>query len=70
MAVLSEYEPRIVNRAVIEFGLSDDPFPDLGKLRSKCRAYRRAEMEIHGNHKLPASLEVQAIADKLGMVIR
>ena len=41
LAVLSSYEPGIVTRACLEIGLSDDPFPDLGKLTLRCETLRR-----------------------------
>lgn len=41
VAVLACYEPTIVTRACLEIGLSDDPFPDLGKLTLRCETLRR-----------------------------
>lgn len=40
-AVLGTFDPTIVNEAVIRIGLSDDPFPDLGKLVCKCTEIQR-----------------------------
>jgi hypothetical protein len=34
--------PTIVNQAVIEMAVSEDPFPDLGKLLAKCEFIRRS----------------------------
>ena len=35
---LSCYFPEdIVTRAIVEFGLTDDPFPDIGKLVQRCQ---------------------------------
>ena len=43
VAALSIYAatPKIVNRAVIEMATSEDPFPDLAKLLTKCERIRR-----------------------------
>lgn len=41
LAVLSVYDPAVVNRAALEIGLSADPFPDLGKLVMVCERMRR-----------------------------
>jgi hypothetical protein len=35
--------PAIVNQAVIEMAVSEDPFPDLGKLLAKCEFIRRSQ---------------------------
>lgn len=40
-AALSVYPSQLVNRAVLEIGLSADPFPDLGKVFSACERLRR-----------------------------
>lgn len=37
IAVLSQFPAETVNRAILQIGLSDDPFPDLGKLTLKCQ---------------------------------
>ena len=44
IAALAIYvdKPQIVNKAIIEMAVSDDPFPDLGKLLGKCEMIRRA----------------------------
>jgi hypothetical protein len=41
IGVLACYEPSIVTRSCLEIGLSDDPFPDLGKLTLRCEELRR-----------------------------
>jgi hypothetical protein len=41
VAGLSIFETEIVNEAVVRIGLSEDPFPDLGKLVMRCDAIRR-----------------------------
>ena len=45
VAALSMYadRPTIVNQAVIEMAVSEDPFPDLGKLLAKCEFIRRSQ---------------------------
>lgn len=42
-AALSIYQnqPQIVNRAIVMLAVSEDPFPDLGKLLSACEKLRR-----------------------------
>ena len=40
-AVLSCFDSSVVNEAIVRIGLSDDPFPDLGKLVAKCTAIAR-----------------------------
>ncbi|MBL8815235.1 MAG: hypothetical protein JNL58_04335 [Planctomyces sp.] len=40
-AVLSVFDVTVVNEAVLRIGLSEDPFPDLGKLVAKCTAIQR-----------------------------
>ena len=40
-AALSVYDTKIVNRAILEQGLSSDPFPDLSKIMIRCEHYRR-----------------------------
>lgn len=34
--VLSCFHEDIVTRSIVEFGLTDDPFPDVGKLVQRC----------------------------------
>jgi len=45
-AVLGQYELPVVNEAVLRIGLSDDPFPDLGKLVMRCEAIRRQRANV------------------------
>lgn len=42
VAVLGQYPVEVVNRAVVQIGLSSDPFPDLGKIVLACETIRRA----------------------------
>lgn len=44
-AMLGCYETRFVNRAVVEFGMTADPFPDIGKLVERCETYRQSELK-------------------------
>lgn len=37
VAVLSQFPTKVVNRAILTIGLSQDPFPDLGKLVLLCQ---------------------------------
>ncbi|MEQ9410482.1 MAG: RusA family crossover junction endodeoxyribonuclease [Fuerstiella sp.] len=39
LAVLSQFPVKAVNRAVLQLGLSADPFPDLGKLVLLCQRF-------------------------------
>ena len=45
VSALSMYSdwPEIVNQAVVEMAVSEDPFPDLGKLLAKCEFIRRTQ---------------------------
>jgi hypothetical protein len=40
-AVLSVFDVTVVNEAVLRIGLSEDAFPDLGKLVTRCNAILR-----------------------------
>jgi hypothetical protein len=44
-ALASKYadRPQIANRAIIEIAVSQDPFPDLGKLLVACERIRRTQ---------------------------
>jgi len=46
IAALSEFDTKIVNEAVVKIGISDDPFPDLGKLVGRCDQIRRAKSGV------------------------
>ena len=41
VAVLGQFPSHVVNRAILEIGLSSDPFPDLGKLVLCCQRHGR-----------------------------
>lgn len=49
VATLACYEASIVTRSCLEIGLSDDPFPDLGKLTLRCEALRRRKNGTESN---------------------
>ena len=70
-AALSVYPVKVANRAIIEQGLSPDPFPDLSKILMRCEEIRR---ELDGSTpqggvtKISAKM-VQQIADRLEIEI-
>lgn len=71
VAVLSCYPVTIVNRACLEIGLSEDPFPDLGKLTMKCETLRRnasGMVSTDGRARIGDST-LAAIATSLGLKI-
>lgn len=41
VAALSVFDRKIVNEVILKIALSDDPFPDLGKIVTRCDALRR-----------------------------
>ncbi len=64
-AVLGCFDVKHVNRAVIEFGMSDDPFPDIGKLASKFREYRKTASEYADGHGVKPPQIIQDVAEAL-----
>jgi hypothetical protein len=69
-AILGCFETRHVNRAVVEFGLSVDPFPDVGKIADKCKALRLAEREYCDGHgRTPPPAIVQKVASALNLEV-
>ena len=40
-AALATYDVPVTNRAILEQGLSEDPFPDLAKIVLRCERIRR-----------------------------
>lgn len=69
-AILGCFETRHVNRAVIEFGLSFDPFPDVGKIADKCKALRLAEQQYSDNRGAsPPPAIVQRVAAALNLEV-
>ena len=69
LAVLGVFEVAIVNRALVEIGLSADPFPDLGKIVQKCEAIRK-EATTYSDNRLPTpSPLIQRVAEVLRLKI-
>jgi hypothetical protein len=71
IAVLSCYEPEIVTRAILEIGLSEDPFPDLGKILSRSELLRRRKSgtESKTETKIIGEKMLHLIADSLQLRI-
>ena len=67
--VLGCFEVKYVNRAVIEFGVSDDPFSDIGKRATKCREYRKAASAYADGHGIKPPQIVQDVAAALGLAV-
>lgn len=55
-AALSCFDDDIVNRAVLEIGLSEDPFPDLGKITLRCEALRRRRENVEARGDSPLKI--------------
>ena len=71
LAVLSVFPESVVNAAILEIGLSEDPFPDLGKLVINCERRRRTEagtMPQDGVKRLGSGM-VKAVAAALQLKI-
>ena len=68
-AVLGCFESHHVNRAVIELGMSADPFPDLGKLVTKCRLFRMQEREYTDGGRAKPDAVVSAVAKALRLEV-
>ena len=71
LAVLSVFSESVVNAAILEIGLSEDPFPDLGKLVINCERRRRADAGTtpqDGVKRLGSNM-VKAVADALQLKI-
>jgi len=64
VSALSIYNdrPKIVNRAILELSVSDDPFPDLSKLLAKCEYLRRV-----ADNKLPQDSTKITFRDVTGL---
>lgn len=68
LAVLSIYEPAIVNESVLRIGLSEDPFPDLGKLVMLCDSIRREKAGTTASgSKTLGTASVRKIASAIGL---
>lgn len=71
IAALSVFDPADVTRACLEIGLSEDPFPDLGKLIAKCQGFRRARSnEVFRDEKRVSSTLVEKIAEAMELNIK
>jgi hypothetical protein len=70
-AALSVYDTKIVNRAILEQGLSSDPFPDLAKILLKCEHHRRqaAGTMPQGGIVAVSDQTLQAVAAKMQIEI-
>jgi len=68
-AALSVYKPEMVNVAVLKMGLSDDPFPDLGKVMRLCEVMRRSKEGTtpEGGVTKISNKIVKAAAENMGL---
>lgn len=68
--VLSCFDEDIVTRSIIEFGLTDDPFPDIGKLVQRCLRIKAETSKDYAPgrdfSKLPKGL-VDAVLTSFGL---
>lgn len=71
-AALSVFDVTVVNEAVVSIGLSEDPFPDLGKLVVKCTAIARERNPQYTGGDLPKVSKgvVARVAEALQLRIR
>ena len=69
VAGLSVFETSVVNEAVVRIGLSEDPFPDLGKLVIRCDAIRRDKTGAvrTGDSKQLGTATIEKLADAMGL---
>lgn len=67
--MLGCYDIKHINRAVIEFGMSEDPFPDLGKIVAKAEAYRKQQAQYQDGGPVEAPRQVKRIAEALGLSV-
>lgn len=71
VAALSVFDSGIVSRAVVEIGLSSDPFPDLGKIFARCESLRRSKsgtQPTDGSNRL-SDATIRRAAAAMGLVI-
>ena len=70
-AALSVFPPEVVNMAIIEMALSQDPFPDCGKVIAKCQIEmaKRATTPSQADPAKPTIGTVRAVAKALGIKI-
>lgn len=70
--MLKIFPSDVVNQAVLELGLSVDPFPDLAKLVARCQMIQhdRDPFVQRGEpNKGPSKALIGQVADALGMQI-
>lgn len=70
LAALSVFEVPVVNRAVLQFGLSADPFPDLGKIIIECqKASTSDEYRPHHDPEKVTNSTIAAVAQAMGLEV-
>lgn len=70
IAALSVFDPEFVNQAVLEIGLSADPFPDLGKLVLRCDSIRCEKKHGTGSDRKKIGITaLKAIARAMNLEI-
>jgi hypothetical protein len=70
VAVLSVFDPVFVTRACVEIGLSEDPFPDLGKVVTRCERYRRQQSkEVFRDERVITGSLVSRVAEALELKV-
>jgi hypothetical protein len=72
LAVLSVFDVKIVNRAVLEFGLAEDPFPDIGKIFLKCQRIKFSQSGQYAasrDDSKPTESSIEAAAKALKLDI-
>jgi hypothetical protein len=72
VAGLSIFDTAIVNEAVVRIGLSEDPFPDLGKLVMRCDAIRREKTGSvrTGDSKQLGTATIEKLAEAMGLAFK
>ena len=70
-ATLSVFPAEVVNMAILEMALSQDPFPDCGKVIAKCQAEmaKRSPVVTQADPAKPSRGTVKAVAEALGIKI-
>lgn len=63
LAVLSRFKVRHINRAIIEIGLSEDPFPDLAKLVAKVQSYEDQESPVYAPGRDHGKVSLKRVAE-------
>ena len=70
-AALSVFPPEVVNAAVLDMALSQDPFPDCGKIIAKCQIEmsKKATIPSQADPNKPSTNTIKAVAKALGIKI-